>query len=103
MTKTTLLLFWVFWLFDVLLALFGYREFILGIFGRYASPNAKYITLWVGLLGVALLIICGSVYLKNHGHPSQALMVAAIPLVLALPYVLWLAMALLSGKSTNWH
>jgi len=103
MSKTTLLLFWVFWLLDVLIALLGYREFIGGVFGRYAAPSFKYVALWVTLLLAALLIVCGSLYLKNHDRPSAALTVAAIPLVLALPYVLWLGVAVLSGSKANWR
>ncbi len=103
MTKTTLILFWVIWLIDVLIALFGYREFINGIFGRYAAPSTKYILLWVALLLVALLIIGGSLYFKNQGQPATAIRVACIPLVLALPYILWLAVVIVSGKSTNWR
>ncbi|MBK8706371.1 MAG: hypothetical protein IPN33_24290 [Saprospiraceae bacterium] len=103
MTKTTLLTFWIIWLLDVLLFLFGYREFIQGVFGRYAGPTAKYIWPWVGILIVGLVIICGSLYLKKHGHPGMAIKVAAIPLVLALPYVLWIAMIVLMGRGTNWR
>ncbi len=103
MSKTTLVLFWVIWLVDVLIALLGYREFINGVFGRYAAPSFKYVALWVALLTLALLIICGSLYFKNHDRPSAALAVAAAPLVLALPYALWLAAMLLSGSKTNWR
>lgn len=103
MSKTTLVLFWAIWLLDVLITLFGYREFIGGVFGRYAAPSAKYISLWVTLLTVSLLIICASLYFKNHGQPSTAMMIAAVPLVLALPYVLWLGVVILSGNKTNWH
>ena len=102
MSKTTLVWFWVMWLLDVLMALFGYHEFLNGLFGRYANPSFKYISIWVIMLMAALVIICGSLYFKNHGHASTALSVAAIPLVLALPYVLFLVVAV-SGKGTNWH
>ena len=103
MTKTALLLFWAVWLLDVLVALFGYREFLNGLFGRYASPTSKYIGLWVVLLAAALVIIGGSLYLKNQGRSAMALGVAAIPMILALPYLLWLAVVLLSGNNTNWR
>ncbi len=103
MSKTTLILFWVIWLIDVLIALFGYREFITGIFGRYAAPSTKYGLLWVALLLAALLIIGGSLYFKNQGQPATAMSVACIPLVLALPYILWLTVVIVSGKSTNWR
>lgn len=103
MTKTTLLTFWIIWLLDVLLLLYGYREFIQGVFGRYAGPTAKYIWLWVGILIVGLVIICGSLYLKKHGHAGIAIKVAAIPLVLALPYALWITMIVIMGRGTNWR
>lgn len=47
MSKTTLILFWIMWLLDVLMALFGHREFINGVFGRYAAPNFTYKAFWV--------------------------------------------------------
>jgi hypothetical protein len=103
MTKTTLILFWIFWLLDVLIALFGYREFMFGLFGRNATPSSKYISIWLTLLAVATLIIGGSLYFKNQGHSTTALYVAATPLVLALPYLLWMAVILLSGKNTRWN
>ncbi len=102
MSKPTLVLFWIIWLVDVLIALFGYREFIGGVFGRSAAPSLKYVSLWVCLLGAALAIICVSLYLKNHDKPSSALTVAAIPLVLALPYALWLGVVMLGSKG-NWR
>ncbi|MCC6461501.1 MAG: hypothetical protein IT260_13595 [Saprospiraceae bacterium] len=103
MSKTTLVLFWAIWLLDVLLALFGYREFIQGVFGRYAAPNSKYIFLWLILFAAILLILCGSLYFKNYGHPGMAMSVVSTPLVLALPYVLWLAVILISGKGARWN
>lgn len=103
MTKTTLTLFWVLWLLDVFIALYGYREFIQGVFGRYAAPSRKYISLWIALFVVAAVVIGGSLYLKNEGWISAAFIVAAIPLVLALPYVFWLAIVLLSGKNARWN
>lgn len=103
MSKTTLVVFWVMWLLDVLMTLFGYREFIMGMFGRYSSPSGTYIAMWVGLLAIAFAVICGSLYFKNHGNAMASLIVAAIPLVLALPYALFMAVIMLSGKNTNWH
>lgn len=103
MSKTSLILFWVCWLLDVLMALYGHREFIMGVFGRYAAPSPKYISMWTALFGAGLLIITGSLYLKNHGQPGVALWVAAIPMVFALPYVLWLALMVIGGKSSNWR
>lgn len=103
MTKTTLVLFWVIWHVDVLMTLFGYREFIQGLFGRYAAPSVKYILLWVTLFIAALLIIGGSLYFKNHGQATLAMSIVATPLVLALPYILWLAVVIVGGKSTNWR
>ncbi len=100
MSKTTLILFWVFWLLDVLAALFGYREFIGGVFGRYAAASSKYIGLWTVLLIVILLIICGSLYFKNRGQSTAAIIVAVIPLVLALPYALFMAVVMASGKNS---
>ncbi len=102
MSKTTLISFWVLWLLDVLIALFGYREFIGGIFGRYAAPSSKYVVMWVFLLVAILLVIVGSLYFKNQERSSAAITVAAIPLVLALPYALFLAVVMLSGK-TRWN
>ncbi len=102
MSKTTLIWFWIMWLLDVLIALFGYREFIGGIFGRYATPSSKYVVMWVVLLVAILLVIAGSLYFKNQERSSAALSVAAIPLVLALPYALFMAVVLLNGK-TRWN
>ncbi len=103
MTKITLVLFWVLWLLDVLAALFGHRELIMGVFGRYAAPTPKYIWLWVILLGAIMAVICGSLYLKNHGRSTAALIVAAIPLVLALPYLLYIGVILISGGKNAWR
>ncbi len=103
MTKSTLTLFWVFWLLDVLIVLFGYREFIGGVFGRHAAPNSKYISLWLALFLVAALVIGGSLYFKNQGRSTMALSVVATPLVLALPYLLWVVVILLSGKNARWN
>lgn len=103
MTKTQLTFFWVLWLLDVLVALYGYREFIQGVFGQYSAPTSKYILLWVVLLAVALGILVSSVYFKNHGSNTMAFSVAAAPLVLALPYIFWLVVVLLTGKNARWN
>ncbi len=102
MSKTSLILFWIFWLLDVLLALYGYREFILGVFGQYASPTPKYLGLWVVLLAAGLLILAGGIYLKDHGRTGLALTVVAIPMVLALPYLLYIVSVILLGPK-NWR
>ncbi len=102
MTNNMLLLFWVLWLLDVLAALFGYREFISGVFGRYASASPKYLSLWIPMLIAILLIITGSLYLKNHERPMAAIIVAVMPVVLALPYALFLGALMLGGKN-NWR
>ena len=102
MTKITLTLFWVLWLLDVLIVLFGYREFLQGLFGRYAAPTSNYIFIWMVLFIAALLVIGGSLYFKNHGRATIALSVAAAPMVLAVPYLLWLAVILFSGN-TRWN
>lgn len=103
MTKTSLTLFWVIWLIDVLIALYGFREFMQGVFGQYAAATSKYISLWAVLLLVAFLVIAGSLYFKNQENVTMAFSVACAPLVLALPYVFWLAVVLLSGKNTRWN
>jgi len=90
MTKTMLILFWVLWLLDVLAALYGHREFLMGVFGQYAAPSTSYVLLWTTLLLAILAILFGSVYFKNHGQPTAALIVAAIPAVLALPFLLYM-------------
>lgn len=102
MSKTILVLFWVMWLLDVLIALYGYWEFMGGMFGHNSNPSSKYITLWVGLLAFAMLIIGGSLYFKNQGYSFAALSVAAVPLILALPYVLYLAVVMVSSNG-NWR
>lgn len=94
-------MFWILWLLDLLAVLFGYREFIGDVFGRYASASSKYMGLWAIVLIVSLLILGGSLYLKNREQSSAALIVAAIPLMLALPYALFLA-ATLGGKN-KWN
>ena len=101
-SKTALVSFWVMWLLDVLMTLFGYREFVTGIFGRYSSPSGTYVTMWAAILIVAFGVISGSLYFKKHGQTMASLIVAAIPLVLALPYLLFLAVVMLSGN-TNWQ
>ncbi len=103
MTTKILTLFWVLWLIDVLITLYGYREFIQGVFGQYAAPSAKYISMWIVLFLIAALVIGGSLYFKNQGKTAIAFSVASVPLVLALPYVLWLAVVLLSGKNARWN
>jgi hypothetical protein len=95
MTKNTLLFFWLLWLLDVLAALLGHRELLLGIFGRNATPSPTYILMWTGLLALLLAILYGSLYLKNHGSPTAALVVAGIPAMVALPYLLWMAAILI--------
>jgi len=85
-----LVLFWVLWLLDVLAALYGHREFIMGVFGQYAAPTAGYILMWTVLLVAILAILFGSVYLKNHSQPTAALIVAAVPVVLSLPFLLYI-------------
>lgn len=85
-----LILFWVLWLLDVFAALYGHREFIMGVFGQYAAPSPTYILMWTVLLLAILAILFGSVYLKNHGQPTAALIVAAVPVVLALPFLLYM-------------
>lgn len=90
-----LILFWVLWLLDVLAALYGHREFLMGMFGQYAAPSPSYIALWVAFFALILAIIFGSLYLKSHGSHTAALIVAAIPVALALPYLLWMAMILI--------
>lgn len=102
MSKTILLFFWIMWLLDVLMALYGYNEFLMGVFGRYASPTGKYYGIWIVLLLFILLVICGSVYFKNHNQNFLALALAAIPLLLALPYLLFLGTMMLGGKN-NWR
>ena len=103
MSNSMLIVFWVVWLLDVLLALYGYREFIQGVFGQYAAPNAKYIFLWTGLLLGILAILGGSLYLKRHDSPVMAVGVAAAPLVLLSPYGLFLLAMLVFGRNTRWN
>lgn len=103
MSKTTLIIFWVIWLLDVRFALYGYWEFIGGVFGRYAAPTSKYITIWIGLLAFALFVLGGSVYFKNSGETTLAMGIVGLPLVFALPYGLWLAVLMLSGSKANWR
>ena len=103
MTKTTLVLFWVMWLVDVLITLYGYREFIQGVFGQYATPSRKYISLWMVLFLVAFIVIGGSLYLKNHHQTGMAFALVSVPLVLTTPYVLWMALIALIGKNARWN
>jgi len=103
MSTKTLTLFWVCWLIDVLITLYGYREFLQGMFGQYAAPSAKYIFMWVVLFIFAALVIGGSLYFKNHDRATLALSIVSTPLVLALPYLLWVAVVLLSGKNARWN
>lgn len=102
MTKNMLLLFWVLWLLDVLVALFGYREFIGSVFGRYSSASSKYITLWLFLFLAIFLVIGGSLYFKNHERPTAAIIVAVIPFVLATPYILFMGALMVGGKN-KWN
>jgi hypothetical protein len=103
MSKNSLVMFWVFWLLDVLLILFAYREFIMLTFGQYAAPNFKLVALWVVLLLAAFGIIAGSIYLKNHEQTRLAIGLAAVPLVLMLPYVLFLLVMVIGGSNTRWN
>ena len=97
-----LILFWILWLLDVLAALFGFQEFMGSVFGRYAAPNSRYVLLWMALFAVILLIIGGSLYFKNQGQSMAAVIVAVIPLVLSLPYILFLGAVMMGGKN-NWR
>lgn len=83
------------------ITLYGYLD-LQGMFGQYAAPSSKYISMWVVLFLIAAVVIGGSLYFKNQGMVI-AFSVASVPLVLALPYVLWLAVALLSGKNARWN
>ena len=103
MSKTTLIIFWVIWLLDVRFALYGFWEFIGGVFGRYAAPTSKYITMWIGLLAFALLILGGSLFFKNSGQNTLAMGTVALPLVFAAPYGLWLLAMIIGGSKTNWR
>lgn len=103
MSKTSLILFWIIWLVDILILLFGHQEFLLILFGRNSSPGTRQIGIWASLLVVMLLIIIIGLYLKNQDKGTMAIMVSSIPLLIALPYLLWLGVVLFSGKSTNWH
>lgn len=103
MSKTQLVLFWIIWLLDVLMGLLGHRQFITLIFGRYASPGFKLAAIWIAILLVMLLILYASLYFKNHERGTLALTIAAVPVALALPYVLWLGVILIAGRNTNWH
>lgn len=103
MSNSMLIGFWVVWLLVALLALYGYREFIQGVFGQYAAPTSKYIFLWVGLLAFAVAVLSGSIYLKQHGDHYMALGVAAAPLVLLSPYGLFLLAMLVFGRNTRWN
>lgn len=103
MSKTSLILFWIIWLVDILILLFGHQEFLLILFGRNSSPGTRQIGIWASLLMVMLLIIIIGLYLKNQDKGTMAIMVSSIPLLIALPYLLWLEVVLFSGKSTNWH
>lgn len=103
MTTKFLTLFWVIWLIDVLITLYGYREFLQGLFGQYAAPSSKYISMWVVLFIFAALVIGGSLYFKNQDRATMALSIAATPLVLASPFILWWAVIMLSGKNIRWN
>ena len=103
MSKTSLILFWSLWLLDVLIALFAYREFMGQFFGRYSGGQPmKFILLWVLILAAIVLVIAGSLYFKNHDRSSAAITVAIIPLILALPYALFLGVLMLSGGN-RWN
>ncbi len=103
MSKTSLILFWIIWLLDVLLALFGHREFINAMFGRYASPTSKMTAMWIIILVGMVLILGISLYLKNHGRGSLAIGIAAIPLIPTVLYLLWMGMVLILARNTNWN
>ncbi|MEQ1745415.1 MAG: hypothetical protein ABMA02_08320 [Saprospiraceae bacterium] len=101
MTKITLILFWVLWLLDVVAALYAHREFIMGVFGRYAAPTPTYILMWTALILALLVLLFGSLYLKNHNHPWAALIIAAIPAVLSLPFLLYIGTVIILRP--NWR
>lgn len=103
MSKTTLTLFWGLWLLNVLAALYGWREFLQGVFGQYAAPTTRYILLWSALMSIMLIVLAGSVYLKNHERTTAAISLVSGPLVVALPYLFWLAVVVLAGKNARWN
>ncbi len=96
MTKTILILFWVLWLLDVLAALYGHREFLMGIFGHFSAPTPGYILMWTAMLLGILAILFGSLYFKTHGQPTAALILAAVPVVLALPFLLYMLVIIIA-------
>ena len=103
MSKTTLTIFWVLWLLNVLAALYGWREFLQGVFGQYAAPTSRYIFLWLTLMVIMLVVLAGSIYLKNHDLTTAAISLVSGPLVVALPYLLWLAVVLVAGRNARWN
>ena len=103
MSTKQLLWFWFLWLVTAYAWLRGYAEFIHGMFGQYAAPNARYVRFWVGLLIAGLLVLGGSIYLKNQELPRLALGLVAVPLVVASPYLLFLLGVLVFGGKTRWN
>lgn len=101
--STLLMLFWVLWLFDLGLTLYGYSEFVMGLFGQYAAPNSTYISLWIGLLGLGAIVLLGGLYLRQAGLLKSAVLLTAVPAAPALLYAAWILVIIFSGKGSSWR
>jgi hypothetical protein len=98
-----LLLFWVLWLSDLGLALYGYSEFIMGLFGGYATSNFNYVVYWTVLLALGAIVLVGSLYLRQAGHIKSAVLLAAVPAAPTLLYLAWILTIVLASKGSPWR
>ena len=83
--------FWPLWIFNALMALVPVGFFFIGI--SDGTVSADNIVLWIGILAIVFLVMWGSYWLKTKQQHTAAiviLMVAAIPSLLAILFLLFI-------------
>ncbi len=103
MTRFSLFAFWFLWLADVFIALLSHRELTGHLFGRNAGPPSRAAAIWAMICLLLLMILWAGVHFKNKGQSGLAIGITASPVVILLPYVLWMAAVLIMGKNTDWR
>ncbi len=83
--------YWILWSFDAIIALVVVYFFVLGIAdGTVSSFN---MTLWLGILFALVVILGGSLLLKNYGYLAWAktiLYLLAVPGIIYLLFILFM-------------
>lgn len=94
-----MLLFWVFWSIDAIVALIALYFFFIGLAdGSVSSVN---ITIWAALLAALAALLIGTLYLKSGGNMTLAKILTGI---LAIPALLAaLAIVVMVASGTKWN